>query len=196
MTAIGVSAMLLSVVLPADALTISKTADPAVVPGRSGVVTYTITASDCEDAVVGCFVTFFSDDPHGPLTECMPALIKKGQTYTCTYRRTVRSDIPATVSNQATVTGYVGPDFTPFSASAGADVEIEADPDASPAPGDSGSVIEGDRVRLPRIDADRLAPRVRIEVRTGDIEGDVDRSLRRSVPDADRISRDVERKVR
>lgn len=200
-TVAGVIVVILTLgVGPVFALTITKTATPDKIDGKSGTVTYTIVIDHCEDLVLGCFVTSITDDTHGPIvTECPPALLSSTDTYTCTFQRSLKSDTPTTITNRTTAEGFIGLAVKPFVISDTETVQIKAEPSSGSSTtstgGTSGSVTTGQKVTVnpPKVsvpDVRRIAETAHF-LDGGDIENDVNQPN----VDADDIRNDVNERV-
>lgn len=200
---------------PVAALTVITTATPDKIQGKSGTVTYTVTVTDCEDAVLGCFVFGVSDltttcSPgvsgctSAPVTECGPALIgglAGPDVYECIYTRTYSSDTPGVVTEQLTVDGFVGLAVAPFSISGSETVQIKAKPSTGTGSG-STSVVTGQnvRVRIPSIDvpdtrsATRAARATRVTYAS--VSKETKAETGRSDADAESIKAEVRSRLR
>lgn len=198
------------VAAPVSALTITKTATPDKIEGKTGTVTYTVTLSDCEDTVLGCFIFGIEDDETCPagatgcsdgllLSECPPALIKAGETYECTYTRAYASDTPAVITDTATAEGFIGLGLAagpvPFAITDTETVTIKAKPSSGTntgtTGGTTGSVVTGQNVNV-SVNVGNIERRARADVRESSIENEVESEA----PDADKIEAQVRNSLR
>jgi hypothetical protein len=111
----------------APSITVAKTANPTSVPEPGGSVQYTVRIDNTSNSQDPVTITSLTDDRFGNLNgqgSCaVPQTIQPGQSYSCTFSKTISGNAGVVHTNRVTASG-VDNDTTPVSGSDDATVTI------------------------------------------------------------------------